>query len=191
MVRLSKITTKVGDGGTSRLADGTELPKTHAIFTAMGAVDEVNSAIGVARTHELPEEIATQLAQIQNDLFDVGADIATPVGVSWEEKAIRLDASYEERLETWTAEHGDHLQPLESFILPGGSPVAAAMHVARATARRAEREAVRAWPDLPNVAARTTRHPLVYLNRLSDYLFQVCRRLNDNGATDVLWRPGG
>ena len=190
MVRLSTITTKVGDGGTSRLADGTELPKTHAIFTALAAIDEANSAIGVARAHQLPAEIDAELAQVQNDLFDVGADIATPIGVEWEEKATRLNAQYEERLEAWTVAHGDHLAPLTSFILPGGSPAAAAMHVARATARRAERESVRAWPDLPNVDARTNRHPLVYLNRLSDYLFQVCRRLNENGATDVLWQPG-
>ena len=103
MVRLSNITTKTGDAGTSRLADGTELPKTHPVFAAAGAIDEANCALGVARAHGLPDRIAEEIAQVQNDLFDVGADIATPLGVSWEDKATRVSDAYLTRLETWTA----------------------------------------------------------------------------------------
>jgi cob(I)alamin adenosyltransferase len=191
MVRLSSITTKTGDAGTSRLADGMELPKSHPIFAAAGAIDEANSALGVARSLGLPETISPEIAQIQNDLFDVGADIATPLGVSWEAKATRVQLQQIERLEDWTVAHGDHLAALSSFILPGGSQLAAAMHVARAVSRRAEREAVQAWEHLPGVEGRQNRHPLVYLNRLSDYLFQVCRRLNNDGQSDILWVPGG
>ena len=191
MVRLSSITTKTGDAGTSRLADGTELPKSHPVFAVAGAIDEANSALGVARALGLPAGIVDEIAQIQNDLFDVGADIATPIGVSWEEKATRVRSDQIDRLEAWTVAHGDHLAALTSFILPGGSPLAAAMHVARAVSRRAEREAVQAWEHLPAVDQRQNRLPLIYLNRLSDYLFQVCRRLNNDGQDDILWVPGG
>ena len=181
MVRLSNITTKTGDAGTRVWRMGRNCQKTHPFFAAAGAIDEANCALGVARAHGLPAAIEQEIAQVQNDLFDVGADIATPIGVSWEDKATRVSEGYLTRLETWTAEHGDHLSALSSFILPGGSPAAAAMHVARASSRRAERAAVAAWPELPNVADRQNRNPLVYLNRLSDYLFQVCRRLNNSG----------
>ena len=188
MVRLSNITTKTGDKGTSRLADGSELAKDHPLFHAIGSCDECNCTIGLALLEELPDDIKSQLQQIQNDLFDVGSDLASPPGVSWE--PVRIDASYTERLERWTAEHGDFLQPLNSFTLPGGSRASAFLHQARSVARRAERWAVSAWPEMPQVEQREARWPVIYLNRLSDLLFQLTRRCNNDGATDVLWVKG-
>ena len=180
-----------GDAGSSGLADGTTtLPKDHPVFEVMGTVDETNCCLGLIRVHSLPTPIDDELRQLQNDLFDLGADVATPYGVAWEDRLQRITDSYISRIEAWTAAHGELLQPLTSFTLPGGSAAAAAAHQARAVSRRAERVAIAAWPHLPNVESRPGREPLIFLNRLSDYLFQISRRLNDNGATDVLWQPG-
>lgn len=190
MVHLDRITTRGGDGGRSRLADGTELAKDHPVFAALGDVDECNSALGVARLQPMPDPLVARLAQLQNDLFDLGGDLATPPGVSWEAKATRVTAPQVARLEAWIAEAGAKLSPLTSFILPGGCPAAAHLHVARAVARRAERSCLAAWPLLPGIERRAGREPLLYLNRLSDLLFQWARLANDGGLSDALWKPG-
>jgi len=191
MVFLNKITTKGGDGGETGLADGSRVAKDSAVMEAIGATDECNTLLGIVRLQALPEPLSARLQQLQNDLFDVGADLVTPIGVEWEEQATRLDQVYIARLESWIEEAGAQLQPLKSFILPGGSPAAAYLHQARAVARRAERAAVAAWPTIPGNDQRDGRWPLIYLNRLSDLLFQWCRLCNDAGASDVLWQPGG
>jgi len=155
-------------------------------MAAIGDVDETNSAIGVAIAALEPGEIATALTRIQNDLFDLGADLATPGDdFTPSEMTLRIVAAQVARLEAEIDAMNDHLSPLRSFILPGGSAGAAALHLARAITRRAERTAVAATQITPlNPAA------LSYLNRLSDYLFVAARAVNQNGAGDVLWVPG-
>jgi cob(I)alamin adenosyltransferase len=184
MVKLTKIYTRGGDGGETGLADGSRVAKTDRRIGAFGAVDEANAAIGLARQHTSGEPDRA-LSRIQNDLFDLGADLATPLPDSDDRPALRVVAAQVERLEkeidTMTAE----LQPLTSFVLPGGSAAAAHLHAARTISRRAERDAV-------GLAGETeiNEQALKYLNRLSDFLFQLSRHLNDNGANDVLWVPG-
>ena len=182
MVRLNKIYTRTGDEGTAGLVDGSRISKSSLRMTAIGEVDEANAAIGVAIAAMSEGTIRSDLVRIQNDLFDLGADVATPGEI---EGALRIVASQVERLEREIDAMNVHLAPLRSFILPGGSPQAAALHVARAISRRAERSAVAATHDMPlNPAA------LAYVNRLSDFLFVASRAVNQNGAGDVLWRPG-
>ena len=177
MVKLNKIYTRTGDDGTTGLVDGSRVPKSSAIIAAIGDVDEANSLIGVAAAHA-DSGLLDQLRRVQNDLFDLGADIATPIGI---EGALRIVQSQIDRLESdidaWNAD----LQPLTSFVLPGGSALAAALHVARAATRRAERSLV---------AAQVNPEPRTYVNRLSDWLFTAARMANANGADDILWRPG-
>lgn len=189
MVRLNRIYTRTGDDGTSGLVDGSRLAKGDALFAAMGDVDEANSAIGLA-VLAVDGDIAGRLVTIQNDLFDLGADLATPAGSGPDpfhpgEMDLRIVASQVERLEQEIDAMNDTLAPLKSFILPGGSEAAARLHIARAITRRAERSAV---------AAREGRliNPLAlaYLNRLSDWLFVAARHVNAGGAGDVLWVPG-
>jgi cob(I)alamin adenosyltransferase len=189
MVRLNRIYTRTGDDGTSGLVDGSRLAKGDALFAAMGDVDEANSAIGLA-VLVVDGDIAGRLVTIQNDLFDLGADLATPAGSGPDpfhpgEMDLRIVASQVERLEQEIDAMNDTLAPLKSFILPGGSEAAARLHIARAITRRAERSAV---------AAREGRliNPLAlaYLNRLSDWLFVAARHVNAGGAGDVLWVPG-
>jgi len=183
MVKLNKIYTRTGDDGTSGLVDGSRVSKSSAIMAAIGDVDEVNSVMGVAAA--IAEgAMRDRLTTIQNDLFDLGADIATlsdPVG--WE--ALRIVPKQIERLEGEIDAMNATIAPLNSFVLPGGSQLAAALHVARATARRAERSAVAAHAEHPLNAPA-----LEYLNRLSDWLFVAARAANDDGAADVLWIPG-
>ncbi len=183
MVKLTRIYTRSGDGGKTSLADGTRVPKTDPYITAMGGVDEVNAAIGVARLH-CRDAVETALARIQNDLFDLGADLATPLKEGGN-RVLRITAAQVERLESEVDAINAALAPLESFVLPGGTAAAAHLHLARATARRAEGLAVA-------LAERETVNPeaLRYLNRLSDLLFVLARSENDNGGRDVLWRPG-
>jgi len=183
LVKLNKIYTKTGDGGTTGLVDGSRVSKSAPLMAAIGDVDEANSLIGVAST--LAESMMrTRLTVIQNDMFDLGADIATPEGdYAWE--PLRVAASQVDRLEAEIDAMNAELAPLNSFVLPGGSALAAALHVARAAVRRAERSAVAAdavTPLGPNA--------LYYLNRLSDHLFTMARVANANGADDVLWVPG-
>ncbi|PTQ63858.1 cob(I)alamin adenosyltransferase [Sphingomonas sp. PP-CE-3G-477] len=188
MVKLNKIYTRTGDDGTTGLVDGSRVSKASALMQAIGDVDEANSAIGLAVVALGDDPLATALERIQNDLFDLGADLATPAtddGFAPSEMVLRIVPAQVERLEREIDAMNAHLAPLRSFILPGGSPQAAALHLARAISRRAERSAVAATHDMPlNPAA------LAYVNRLSDFLFVASRAVNQNGAGDVLWRPG-
>lgn len=190
MVKLNKIYTRTGDQGTTGLVDGSRVSKHDPLMTAIGDVDEANSAIGVALTAlDVGAEAAEMLGRIQNELFDLGADLATPPdaehGFAPQPMALRITASQVERLEQEIDAMNENLQPLNSFILPGGSPAAAHLHLARAISRRAERSAVAA-------AAARTLNPLAlsYINRLSDHLFVMTRYLNGGGASDILWKPG-
>ncbi|MDE2581283.1 MAG: cob(I)yrinic acid a,c-diamide adenosyltransferase [Rhodospirillales bacterium] len=188
MVRIDRVITRGGDGGETSLGDGARLRKDTPRIEAIGAVDEANAAIGVVRASlhgtEGPSRAMADaaLARIQNDLFDLGADLAVPGDAG---ARLRMSAGPVLRLEAEVAAMNETLPPLTSFILPGGHPAAAAAHLARTIARRAERAVVR-------LAAETAVTPdaVRYLNRLSDHLFVLARVLNGNGAGDVLWVPG-
>ena len=185
MVKLTNIYTRGGDKGETSLGDGARRPKHDLRVAAMGTVDEANAVIGLVRLHTT-HEFDAMLARIQNDLFDLGADLCTPEGESKRgEGALRVVASQVERLEKEIDAMNAELAPLTSFILPGGSEVAARLHLARTVSRRAER-------CMTRLAAEQAINPeaIKYINRLSDHLFVLARRLNDNGATDVLWVPG-
>ncbi len=188
MVKLNKIYTRTGDDGTTGLVDGSRVSKASALMQAIGDVDEANSAVGLAVVALSDDPLAAALERIQNDLFDLGADLATPAtedGFAPSEMVLRIVPAQVERLEREIDAMNVHLAPLRSFILPGGSPQAAALHLARAISRRAERSAVAATHDVAlNPAA------LAYVNRLSDFLFVASRAVNQNGAGDVLWQPG-
>lgn len=190
MVKLNKIYTRTGDQGTTGLVDGSRVAKSDILMMAIGDVDEANSAIGIALlAMDVESDAAAMLGRIQNELFDLGADLATPAdaehGFAPQPMALRVTASQVERLEQEIDAMNADLQPLNSFILPGGSAAAAHLHLARAITRRAERTAVAtsAERDLNPVA-------LAYINRLSDHLFVMTRYLNGGGASDILWRPG-
>lgn len=191
MVRLNRIYTRTGDDGSSGLVDGSRLAKHDPLFAAMGDVDEANSALGCAIVAMHPHDaLAQRLTVIQNDLFDLGADLATPAGRGNDpfapgDMALRIIPEQVARLEAEIDVLNDGLAPLTSFILPGGSEAAARLHLARAITRRAERSAVAcAQSRALNPAA------LAYLNRLSDYLFVAARALNQRSAGDILWVPG-
>ncbi|MEQ8448068.1 MAG: cob(I)yrinic acid a,c-diamide adenosyltransferase [Nitratireductor sp.] len=190
MVKLNKIYTRTGDDGTTGLVSGARRPKFDPRIEAFGAVDEANACIGLARLHTARDhtEIDAMLARVQNDLFDLGADLATPdTGAPTEFEPLRIVASQVTRLETEIDGLNAALAPLRSFILPGGTPAAAYLHQARTVARRAERLMV----ALSSVSGETVSgEALRYINRLSDFLFVAARAANDNGATDVLWVPG-
>ena len=181
MVKLDVITTRGGDGGETSLGDNARVRKDAPRIEAIGAVDEANAAIGLLRLHTGGEEDAA-LARVQNGLFDLGADLCVP-GQGGDR--LRVSAAHVAALDGMAAAMNAGLPPLDSFVLPGGTPGAAAAHLARTVARRAERAVVR-------LAAEEAINPeaVRYLNRLSDLLFVVSRRLNSNGARDVLWRPG-
>ncbi|KQN20607.1 cob(I)yrinic acid a c-diamide adenosyltransferase [Sphingomonas sp. Leaf33] len=183
MVKLNRIYTRTGDAGTTGLVDGSRVSKADTRMAAIGDVDEANSAIGVARTALEDGAVANELARIQNDLFDLGADLATPGDIPG---ALRVTPAQVERLEQAIDALNADLEPLTSFILPGGMPAAAHLHLARAIVRRAERAAV-ALADHAAVGAPA----LAYVNRLSDYLFVAGRYVNQKGHADVLWVPGG
>jgi cob(I)alamin adenosyltransferase len=184
LVKLNKIYTRTGDDGTTGLVDGSRVSKADARMQAIGDVDEANSALGIAAVALADHGLAPELERIQNDLFDLGADLATPgTDFAPSEMVLRIVPTQVERLEHAIDALNDHMAPLRSFILPGGSAGAAALHLARAIARRAERSAV-AIAEPVNPAA------LAYMNRLSDFLFVAARHVNQNGAGDVLWRPG-
>ncbi|MDP3802677.1 cob(I)yrinic acid a,c-diamide adenosyltransferase [Brevundimonas sp.] len=187
MVVLNRIYTKTGDGGRTRLASGAPVSKSDARVEAYGAVDELNSVIGTARLHSgQNDRIDAMLGRIQNELFDLGADLATPLDPPPKWEALRIVDSQVERLETEIDWMNESLKELDSFILPGGSPLSAYLHLARTVARRAEREAVR----LVEAGEAVTPAAVRYLNRLSDHLFVAARRANANGADDVKWKPG-
>ena len=188
MVKLNKIYTRTGDDGTTGLVAGPRRSKTDVRIAAFGAVDEANAALGVARSvGQGMMRITTVLGRIQNDLFDVGADLATPGDDSqFDTPPLRVTETQVEWLETTIDRFNRDLEPLSSFVLPGGSLVAAHMHVARTAVRRAERAAV----ALAEAEDDTSPAALRYLNRLSDLLFVLARSLNDYGQRDVLWVPG-
>ncbi len=185
MVTLNRIYTRTGDKGLTRLASGVSISKTDLRVEAYGAVDETNACLGLVRLHTAGDAVLdAMLGRIQNELFDLGADLATPGD---EPSALRILQSQVDRLEREIDLLNDDLAPLKSFVLPGGSPAAAALHLARTVSRRAEREAVRlAARDGDQVSAPALR----YLNRLSDLLFVASRWANAKGAGDVLWAPG-
>jgi cob(I)alamin adenosyltransferase len=185
MVYLSRIYTKTGDKGDTALGDGTRVPKDHPRVAAYGTVDELNAVIGLLRSEAT--QAAELLRTVQNDLFDVGADLCVPPSVD-EKSGQRLRVCPEQsvRLEKVIDQFNEGLTPLTSFVLPGGSAAAAWCHLARTVCRRAER-------DVVTLAHTESVNPevIVYLNRLSDLLFVLARVCNDNGLNDVLWVPGG
>lgn len=185
MVKLDKIYTRGGDKGETSLSDGTRVSKTSARIAAIGDVDEANSAIGLARA-ELPEDhaLAEILARIQNDLFDLGADLAAP-GDDATDGKLRIQKQQVARLETEIDALNEPIAPLTSFVLPGGSEASARLHLARAIVRRAERAATALAETAP-----ANKFALHYLNRLSDLLFVAARVENNGGKSDVLWVPG-
>ena len=196
MVRLTKIYTRGGDGGETSLGDGRRVAKTDIRVAAFGTVDEANAAIGLARMELIRNRAAKikaiewggerSLSRIQNDLFDLGADLCTPEEGSKGEGALRINADQVTWLEAEIDRLNEELEPLASFILPGGAPVAATLHLARTVTRRAERLVI-------ELAARERVNPeaLKYLNRQSDVLFVMARTANGGGKKDVLWVPGG
>lgn len=189
MVVLNRIYTRTGDGGTTALSTGERRPKFDLRVSSYGTVDETNAVVGLARLHtgEMPE-VDAMLARIQNDLFDLGADLATPETdepLAWQ--PIRIAASQVERLEAEIDLMNKDLSPLRSFVLPGGSPAAAFLHQARTVCRRAERLVVELSMTEGEVVSADA---VKYLNRLSDFFFVASRWVNGKGATDVLWVPG-
>ncbi|MDP6705541.1 MAG: cob(I)yrinic acid a,c-diamide adenosyltransferase [Alphaproteobacteria bacterium] len=184
MVRLTKIYTRGGDKGETSLGDGSRVAKHALRIESYGTVDEANAVIGLARLHTDGDADA-MLGRIQNDLFDLGADLATPAEGRKAEGALRVTAAQVDRLEAEIDALNAQLKPLESFILPGGTAAAAELHLARTVVRRAER-LMAALAGEETVSAES----LQYVNRLSDHLFVLGRHLNDDGARDVLWVPG-
>ena len=184
MVTLNRIYTKSGDKGQTALGDGTRLPKHALRIAAYGTVDEANAAVGLARLHTSGESDA-MLARIQNDLFDLGADLCVPGGGRRSEGALRIVETQVERLEHEIDAMNAELAPLNSFVLPGGTPAAAHLHLGRTIVRRAERLMVE-LSEQEQVGAAAIK----YINRLSDHLFVMARYVNDRGAKDVLWKPG-
>jgi cob(I)alamin adenosyltransferase len=185
MVHLDKIYTRSGDGGTTGLGDGSRLPKHHVRIASYGTVDELSSVLGVALAAGVEEPYAAWLQSIQNDLFDVGSDLCRPGA---EEDGTRLSAEYTSQLEAWIDEANEGIEPLRTFVLPGGKMSAAWMHMARTVCRRAERKVNELIAD-PAETDKVNHEVLRYLNRLSDLFFVLSRKLNDGGKSDVLWVP--
>jgi cob(I)alamin adenosyltransferase len=188
MVKLNKIYTRTGDDGTTGLVRGPRRMKHDLRVTAFGTVDESNAAIGRARLHSLGQpKMDAVLARVQNDLFDVGSDLATP-GRDAEgmPPSLRVTPAQTDWLERQIDHYNADLQPLTSFVLPGGSPLAAELHMARTVVRRAERLVV----ELASAESEVNTEAVRYLNRLSDLLFVLARVANDGGRRDVLWVPG-
>lgn len=190
MVVLSKIYTKTGDAGTTALGSGERVPKHALRIAAYGTVDETNAYVGVARVHLGSGQpvLDAKLSRIQNDLFDLGADLCVPEsGAEQAVEALRISEAQVKRLEDEIDEMNAELKPLRSFVLPGGTPAAAALHVARTVCRRAERLMVEL---AANPGEAVSAPALKYANRLSDFLFVASRFANDRGKSDVLWVPG-
>jgi cob(I)alamin adenosyltransferase len=190
VVKLNKIYTKTGDAGTTGLGTGERVSKDAARIAAYGTVDETNAAIGMARIHlgGGHQGLDSKLERIQNDLFDLGADLCVPDrGEPLPYEPLRMSQAQVDRIEAEIDELNGELKPLTSFVLPGGSAAAAALHVARTVCRRAEREIV-TLAGLPGEAVSPPA--LKYINRLSDFLFVASRYVNDRGLSDVLWVPG-
>ncbi len=186
MVRLDRIYTRGGDEGLTSLGDGTRVPKHDLRVAAYGTVDELSSVLGLALAHGIAEPIRSELLAIQNELFDLGADLCVP-GTGGDR--LRIEPEYTARLERLIDRENDALAPLKSFILPGGTIPSAWLHLARNVCRRAER-LVTELCDLPGEKERVNPEVVKYLNRLSDLLFVLGRAQNDAGRQDVLWVPG-
>jgi cob(I)alamin adenosyltransferase len=184
-MRLDRIYTRGGDAGLTSLGDGARIPKYHTRVAAIGGLDEANAAIGLALLHIEDTAIRDLLNIIQNDLFDVGADLCRPEDKNEKKSPLRVTADQVAGLESAIDRYNGALQPLTSFVLPGGSAASAHLHLARGVTRRAER-------DIAELAAAEAINPeaLKYVNRLSDLLFVLGRYLNGRGAADVLWKPG-
>jgi cob(I)alamin adenosyltransferase len=186
-VHLTRIYTRTGDDGTTGLGDFSRVPKTSPRIAAYADVEECNAALGVALAlGDLPDEVRAVVTVAQNDLFDVGADLCTPIVPDPKYPPLRVTEEYVTRLEGWCDRFNAPLPALDSFILPGGTPAAALLHVARVVCRRAERSA---WAAIEDDPQRTNPLTARYLNRLSDLLFILCRTANPDG--DVKWVPGG
>jgi len=186
-VHITRVYTRVGDSGTTALGDGQRVPKTDPRLAAYADVDEANASIGVAvAMGALDTELVDVLHAVQNDLFDVGADLCAPIVDDPKYPPLRITAEYITRIEGWCDDFNARLGKLDSFILPGGTPGAALLHVARTVTRRAERSA---WRLVEADGERTNPLAATYLNRLSDLLFVLGRVANPDG--DVLWAPGG
>jgi cob(I)alamin adenosyltransferase len=184
-MRLDRIYTKGGDRGETSLGDGARTPKFHIRVKAFGGIDEANAAIGVALLHIDDSEVRSILSVVQNDMFDLGADLCVPESPGSTRSRLRVSAKQVETIEHHIDRFNEALSPLTSFILPGGSAASAHLHLARAIVRRAER-------DVVELAAHeaVNEEALKYVNRLSDLLFVLCRYLNERGTADVLWTPG-
>jgi len=184
MVKLDRIYTRGGDKGETSLTDGTRAKKYAPRIEAYGSIDESNAAIGLIRLHTSDTD-DDMLARIQNDLFDLGADVSLPTATKFEEHALRISQAQVDRLEQEIDRMNENIEPLKSFTLPGGSPASAFLHLARTVVRRAERLLV-------HVAEKEeiSETAIKYLNRLSDHLFVMSRKTNNNGKDDVLWIPG-
>ena len=188
MVNLTRIYTRTGDAGETRLGDMSTTTKTDLRLQAYATVDEANAHLGVAlATGGLEDDVVAVLTHVQNDLFDVGADFCTPVVPDPKYPPLRIEQDYVDRLEAWCDAYNEHLPALRSFILNGGTPGAAHLHVARTVVRRAERQAWSAWEQNSDTMNRLA---ITYLNRLSDLLFILARHANREQG-DVLWVPGG
>ncbi len=185
MVYLDRIYTKSGDEGKTSLGDGRRVPKTDSRIVAYGGVDELNSVIGIAVASGVPQTIATRLTHIQNDLFDLGADLCVPETPAAGPERLRVNAAQVTTLENWIDEATAQLEPLKSFVLPGGALPSAHLHQARTVCRRVEIGVLR-LAEVEPINPQT----LIYLNRLSDLLFVWARLCNDGGKNDVLWTPG-
>ena len=187
MVNLTRIYTRTGDDGSTALGDFTRTRKTDARLAAYADTNEANAAIGVAiAAGQLRDDVREVLLRVQNDLFDVGADLATPVRPAYDHEPLRVQAEWVDELEADCDHFNGRLESLRSFILPGGTPAAALLHVARTTVRRAERTT---WQALHEHGPSMNALPAQYLNRLSDLLFILCRYANREDG-DVLWEPG-
>lgn len=187
MVYLNRIYTKTGDAGETSLGTGARVPKTDRRIQAYGGTDELNSVLGVALAAGIPGEFESWLRAVQNDLFDLGADLCVPDDAAAESKSppLRVTAGQVKKLEKWIDAANERLEPLESFVLPGGTTAAAHLHHARAVCRRVE---ILVFALMEHETINP--HIAVYLNRLSDLLFVLARACNSNGSSDVLWIPG-
>lgn len=189
MVFLNRIYTRGGDAGETSLGSGERVAKQHPRIIAYGGTDELNSVLGLARTTDLPETVDRKLSTIQNDLFDIGADLCVPEPSddepAPEHPPLRVTQSQVERLESWIDEINEQLEPLTSFVLPGGSPASSWLHLARTVSRRVE---ISVWTL--DETEPVNEFVLQYLNRLSDFLFVLAQQCNDGGKSSVLWVPG-
>ena len=185
MVRIDRIYTRAGDDGQTSLGDGARIAKTATRIRAIGVIDELNSVLGLIDREKLPDEAGRWLQRVQNDLFDIGADVSVPAKDT-QRTALRLNPDRIGLLETWIDNVTANLQPLRSFVLPGGIETAAQFHHARTVCRRAELELC-----CLAEAELVSSPVLQYMNRLSDLLFVLARSCNDNGRNDILWTPGG